>query len=97
MKAIEQNLVDRRADLILRRLDQPEPQVATGILDVVKVARDFAGRREDHDPAGMDELVLLRVETIAETDGIGQGANRVGLSGEKMPAARRAGAAVSSK
>src|ERR1041384_336831 len=35
--AIEQQLLDRAPNLVFRRLDQPETQVARGVVDTVKV------------------------------------------------------------
>src|SRR5687768_14765223 len=37
MEAVEQQLIDGRADLVVGSLDQPEPQVSRVILDAIKV------------------------------------------------------------
>ena len=72
VEAIQQHLVRRRADLVGRRLHQPQPQVAAGKLDAVEIAGDLALRRQDHDAAGVDVLVLLGVVDVAKADGGGQ-------------------------
>ena len=96
VKTEQQNLVDRRADLVLRRFDQPEPQIAAGIMDVVEVTGDFAGRREEHDPRCMRELIALRVVRVAKADRVGQPLDRLLTSVRKCqprrpPASRSCG------
>src|ERR1700685_3614095 len=44
--AKQQNLIDGRPNLAFRCLVQAQPQVARGIRDTVKIARNFALRRQ---------------------------------------------------
>src|SRR5262245_13164747 len=68
MKAIEKNLIDWRADLVLRCFHEAQAQVAARVAHVVKVARHLSVGRENHDAAGMHELLLIRVVPIAESN-----------------------------
>ena len=86
VETIEQHLVRRRADLVGRRLHQPQPQVAAGKLDAVEIAGDPALRRQDHDAAGVNVLILLGIVDVAKPNGTGQLLDRLGLAREKVPA-----------
>ena len=44
--AVEQQRVDRRADLAGRRFDEREPQIARAVLDAEQIARQPAVRRQ---------------------------------------------------
>src|SRR5207302_8839509 len=94
--AVEQNLIDGRANLLLRRFHKPQPQITRGITDAVEVARDFAGGREQHDSAGMRELAGGGVIGVAEAYGLRESFDLHLVSGEEVPSARAPGAAVES-
>ena len=91
VKAVEQDHVGRRSDLFGRGFHESEPQIAGGKLNAVEVAGYPALGRENHDAAGVDILVLPGIVDVAKADGEGQLLDRVGLSGEKVPALGRAG------
>src|SRR5271156_5390451 len=55
--AKEQHLIDGRADFSLRSFHQAQAKIARRELDAIKVARDFSLRRQEHNGAGMGELL----------------------------------------
>ena len=67
--AVEQQRVDGRADLALRRLDERQAQVARAVLDAEEVAREPAVRRHHDDAGRMRELLGLLVPGVAEAGG----------------------------
>ena len=66
--AEQQELIDRRADAVLRRFHEAELEVARGELDAEEVARDDAARGQHGEAGGVGELVALRVVAVAEAD-----------------------------
>jgi len=70
--AEQQQLVDRRADLSVRRFDHREPKIARGVVHAVEVARDFSIGRGNHHAAGMRELLGGRVIAVAEPTRVGE-------------------------
>ena len=97
MVAVEQDLVDQRADLVVRRLDQRQPQVARRVLDAVEIARDPPLGGEDDDPGGVRELLALGVVDVAEADAAASGLDRRLRPGEEVPAGVGALAAVAAE
>ena len=59
VEAVEQRLVDDRADLAAGRLDQRQPHVARREVDAEEVARDPPVGRQDDDARGVRVLVAL--------------------------------------
>src|SRR5579859_105373 len=70
--AVEENLIDRIADLAFGSLDQAHTEVFRGKFYPVEVARDAALRSEDHDRCGVRVLVLGGVVLILKADGFGE-------------------------
>ena len=64
--AVEQQRVDRRADLARRRFDERETQIARAVLDAEEVSRESAVGREHDDAGRMRELLRLLVPGVAE-------------------------------
>src|SRR5580658_3692023 len=64
MIAKEQDWNDRRADLVLGSLPQPEANVARRIFNTIEVSRELALRRKNHDGAGVGELAGSRIELV---------------------------------
>ena len=93
----QENFIDRRADLIVRRLHQSQADIARRILDAVEILRHPALRGEDHDGAGVGVLVGLRVVLVMEADGVGNRAHVGLLAGEKVPAIGGAGPAIAAQ
>src|SRR5438128_2505720 len=56
--AIKEHAIDKRADLVLTRLDQAQPEIPSRELDAVEVLRYAAVRRQDEN--GADVRPLLR-------------------------------------
>ena len=67
--AIEQQLIDRRSDLVFRRFDQTETQVARRIFDAVEVTREFSLRRRNVDRARVRKLVRRLILVITKANG----------------------------
>ena len=86
VKAIQEDIVDRAADLPIGGLDQRQPQIARPVLDAVEVVRQPALRRRDHDAAGVRELTDRRVVGVAKADRAGQRRDLAAVAGEEMPA-----------
>ena len=59
-----------------------------GVMDSVKVAGQLALRSENHDAAGVSELVGHGVVVVTEPDGFGQLVDRRRIACEKMHPAR---------
>ena len=92
--AEEQHVVDDRADALVGRLDQAEPEIARRELDPVEVLRDGALRRQHLDRRAVRELPDLLVVRVAEADGVGQRVDRCLRPGQEVPAAGRLRPAV---
>ena len=75
VEAVEEDLVDGRADLPGGGLDEAEAQVARRVLDSVEVAGEAAVGRRDHDGARVGELVAVLVVAEAESGGLRQRAS----------------------
>ena len=59
--AVENEQVDRIADLFVAGLEQRHAQIARRVVDPGKIFRHAAIRRNEHDDAGVGELVHLAV------------------------------------
>src|SRR5215831_5425470 len=70
--AEQQDLVADRAELVVRRLDHRQPQVARREVDAEQVARDDALRRRDVDRGRVRELLQALVVGVVETDRRGE-------------------------
>src|SRR5438445_6168510 len=92
--AIEQHLIDRRADLAGRCVDERESQIARAVLDAEEIARDPSLRRQHDDACGMGELPEALVPDVAEARRFGEPIDRRLPTGEEVPASRGAGALV---
>ena len=92
--AVEQQRVDRRADLSRRRLDDAEAQIARSVFDAEQILRQPAVGREDDDAARMRVLFRLRVPGVAEAGGLRQPIDLRLIAGQEMPAFGGAGAPV---
>src|SRR5688572_17728640 len=64
--AVEQQLVDDRADAPLPRLHQRHPQLLRRVLHAVEIARETAVGRGHEQAAGVRELLRLLVPAIRE-------------------------------
>src|SRR5579863_1595255 len=82
----QQNLVDRRTDFPRRGIDQPEPQIERPERDPVEVARELALGCQNHDSAGVRELLGNRIVRVAKADGSGESLDLRLLSGQEVPA-----------
>ena len=89
----QQEVVDRRADALLGRFDQAEPEVARRELDAVEVFRDVSFRRQHLDGGAVRELLDRVVVLVAEPDRLGERVDRrlSGRSGSASPAPSAAG------
>src|SRR5439155_20181864 len=94
--AVEEERVDERSDLSPRSLDEREAQIARRVLDAEEVARESSIRSRDVDRARVSELADPLVPRVPEPDGVGQAGDRPRLSGQEMPATRRAPPPVAS-
>src|SRR2546425_7489980 len=83
--AIQQDVIDGRADPSGRRVHEAEAHVAPGIFDAVEVARNAAVRGKNHNPARVSEQTGLRIEGQTEICGLGRRVNRFLRAGEEMP------------
>ena len=84
--AEQQHLGGGRADFIGGSLDQTQAEIPGLVFDPVEVARDLALRSQDHDRAGVGELLADGVVFVMESHGVGEAFDRVGSAGQKMPA-----------
>ena len=75
-----------RADSLVRRLDQSEPQIARRELDAEEVARDVALRRQHLDRRAVRVLLDRRVVGVAEADRVGQRLIDASRAGQEVPA-----------
>src|SRR5439155_13471397 len=86
LRAVQQNLIDRRADLSLRCLDQAKSQVSAGVLNPVEVSCEVAIWSQHHDARRVKVLFGLRIVVVSKADRLRQLANRRLVTGQKMPA-----------
>ena len=84
--AIQQNVIDRRADFARGGIHEAEAHVAAGIFDTVEIAGDVAVRREQQNAAGVSEEIVLGIEGETEVRGFGRGFDGFFRTGEEMPA-----------
>src|SRR6516225_9708800 len=91
--AIEQNVIDRRADSTRGSIDQTETHIAAGVLNPIKVTGNAAIRGKQHDTTGVSEQIRLCVKGEAEIRGLGHSFNRLLRAREEVPSGFRAGAA----
>src|ERR1041384_2414705 len=94
MIAEQQDLIDRRADSLLRRVDQAEAHIARGILNAVEVARNLSFRREDHDAARMCELPGRRIELVMKSHRGSDACDVLLITRKKVPSFPRAATAI---
>src|SRR6185369_17809020 len=85
VKAVEQQLVDLRADGALARFDERQPQLLRRVLDAVEVAREPAIRRHDEHAAHVGELVVALIPLVAEAGRLRGAADFRFGPGEEMP------------
>src|SRR2546426_2968322 len=76
--AVEQHLIDRIANLPLRRFDQAHPQILGWKIHTIEVARDATLRSQHHDRGRVRELVDLRIVLILEAYRPGQRVDGIG-------------------
>src|ERR1700733_14828615 len=69
--AVQEHLIYRGSDSVLRRLHEPELKVVRGVVNSVKVFGNPSRRGEHHDPAGMGVKVGLRIKRVLEAHGVG--------------------------
>src|ERR1700743_267952 len=72
----EQNLIERRADLVLSRFNQSKPEVFGRVFDAVVILGHLALRSHDHNGAGMSELIGVGVVLVFETHRTGKRLDR---------------------
>ena len=94
VEAIEEQLVDRRPDPLIGRLEHGKPHVARAVLDAVEVPRQLAAWRQHHEPADVGVLVDARVVRIPEPDSLRQRRDRLLVPGQEVPALPGARAVV---
>jgi hypothetical protein len=94
VEAVEQELVDRAPDALVRGLDQPQAQVARRVLDAVEVARQPARRRQHDHARRVRVLAGLGVVGVAEADRVGQRADLELLADQEAPAVLGGGTVV---
>src|SRR5580704_241869 len=70
--AVEQDLVDHCADLVLGCLNQSQAQIFRCELDAVIVLSDFSFGRQHHDCGRMSELAALGIVLILEAGRFGE-------------------------
>src|SRR5213592_2877302 len=86
VEAEEEELIDRRADLARRGLDQPQAEIARRRLDAVEVARDGTPRRRHDGHRDVRELPPRRVGGVAEADRAREAVDRRLLARQEVPA-----------
>src|SRR5712671_7931966 len=89
--AVQQQRIDRRADLPGRRFDDAVAQVAGAVLDAEEVPGEPAVRRQHDDAARMRELPGVRIPGVPEAGSLRQAIDRRLIAGEEMPAFGGAG------
>src|SRR5690349_5255473 len=94
MEAVEQDPVGRRADAVLGRFHQPEPQVAWREAHVEEIARYPPLGCEQHDAAGVGVLIVLSVVTVTEADRVGELFDVRFLARQEVPALLGAWSAI---
>ena len=85
VEAVEQQLVDRRADVPLARFDQRQPQLLRRVLDAVEVARQPALRRRDQHAADVRELPGAFVPLVGEAGRRRDAPDRRLVAGQEVP------------
>src|SRR5262245_6226395 len=88
---IKNDLIGERSDLSRRSVDHAEAQVARRVFDPVKITRDLALRRQDHNAAGVGVLLRHRVPDVTKADGLRQRLDGRLVAGQEMPAGFSAG------
>src|SRR5439155_5136052 len=71
----QKELIDDRAELALRGLDEREAKVLRRVFDAEEVTRDLAFRREDDDARRVGVLARRRVPHVAEAGRAGHAAD----------------------
>src|SRR6266849_1704916 len=62
----QQDVIDRRADLSCRGVDQSEAHVTAGVFDAVEVAGDAAVRGKEQHAAGVSKEIVFGIERETE-------------------------------
>src|SRR5262245_40924792 len=88
---IKNDLIGERSDLSRRGVDHAEAQVARRVFDPVKITRDLALWRQDHNAAGVGVLLRHRVPDVTKADGLRQRLDGRLVAGQEMPAGFSAG------
>ena len=76
-----------RAELVVRRFDERQAQIARREIDAEQVAGDHALRRRDVDRRPVRVLLDVGVVGVAEADRLGQRLDRRFAAGQEVPAA----------
>src|SRR5579884_2023898 len=84
--AEQENLIDRRADAVVRSLDQRKLQIFGLIVDAVQVAREMAIGREHHNAARVDKHLMRGIVAVMKSNRLHQRLNRILSAGKKVPA-----------
>jgi len=75
--AIEQDLIDGRADLAVAGVHERQAQIARREFNAVEILRDLPGLREHRDSRRMRELLDRLVVHVLEADCFGQRRDRL--------------------
>src|SRR5260370_24305778 len=84
--AIQQHFVHHVPNLAPGRFNQSQLYIPGRVFNPVVVLGHAAIWREQHDAAGVRELLNLRVPRVTEAHGLGQRVNLVFAAGQDMPA-----------
>ena len=87
--AEQQHLVGDRAELVVRRFDERQAEIARREIDPEEIAGHDALRRRDVDRRAVRVLLDVGVVGVAEADGVGQRLDRRLGAGQEVPAVRR--------
>src|SRR5262245_11302578 len=91
---VKDDLIGERSDSSGRSVDHSEADVERRVFDPVKITRELALRRQDHNAAGVAVLLRYRVPDVAKADGLRQCLNRRLVAGQELPARFRAGPVI---
>src|SRR6185312_9415748 len=92
--AIEDDLVRKSSNVILRRLDQTKPKVGREISRSVVILRNSPIGRKEHNAGCVGKLVAALVPVVVKPNRVAEGVNRGFIAGQKMPSVRSAGMTV---
>ena len=90
MIAVEQQRIDRRPDLAVRRFDDRVPQIARAVFDAEQIPREPPVRREHDDASRVSELLRLLVPHVTEAGRLRETVDGRLFAGQKMPGNRGA-------